>query len=106
MKPIATVTFVAVLGIAGTLLAVSNIDSSVPNKFAWCENVGWTNWRDANGAADGVNVGGNVMAGYIWGENIGWINVGDGTPGSLCSGNPCYANVNGTDFGVNINPDG
>src|SRR5438552_1784710 len=82
--------------------AQSNIDSTVPDKFAWGENIGWTNWRDANAAAQGVNVSGFVMSGFIWGENIGWINVGDGTPASP----PFYANANGTDFGVNINPDG
>jgi hypothetical protein len=37
----------------GTALAQSNIDPA--NKFAWGENIGWTNWRDAGGAAQGVN---------------------------------------------------
>ena len=93
----------SVLGLVGGLaVAQSNIDNSVPDKFAWGENVGWTNWRDANGGLEGVNVGAFVMSGYIWGENIGFINVGDGTP----TAPPYYANVNGTDFGVNIDPDG
>src|SRR5437762_1712406 len=80
--------------IVGTAFAQSNIDNTAPNKFAWGENVGWTNWRDANGAVQGVSVGGFVMSGFIWGENIGWINVGDGTPTTP----PSYANANGTDF--------
>lgn len=58
MRPIAAMTVAAILGIAGTLFAVSNIDNTVPDKFAWCENVGWSDWRDANAAADGVNVNG------------------------------------------------
>lgn len=94
------------LAMAGALLAASNVDNTVPNKYSWGENVGWWNWRDANGGLQGVNVGNSIMEGYIWGENVGWINVGDGTPGSSCSGLPCYANVNGTDFGVNISADG
>jgi hypothetical protein len=51
---------------------------------------------------EGVNVGAFVMSGFIWGENIGFINVGDGTPTTP----PYYANVDGTDFGVNIDLDG
>ncbi|MCK6456561.1 MAG: hypothetical protein L6Q92_08540 [Phycisphaerae bacterium] len=76
----------------------SNIDNVVPNKFSWGENVGWMNWRDANAAADGVNVGGFFLRGYIWCENVGWINVGNGA-------GP-YANTDDTNFGVNIAPDG
>jgi len=92
-----------VLLVAGYLAAQSNIDNSVPNKHGWGENIGWTNWRDADGGAQGVRVHARVMSGYIWGENVGWINVGDGTPGGP---NGQYANVNGTDFGVNISSDG
>ena len=61
-----------------TLAAQSNIDPN--NKFAWCENIGWTNWRDANGGADGVVVGATFLSGFIWGKNVGWINVGSGAP--------------------------
>jgi len=82
--------------------AQSNIDNSVPNKFSWGENVGWMNWRDANGATHGVHVGSFVMSGVIWGENIGWINVGDGTPAVA----PHYANTTGADSGLNIDPNG
>ena len=76
--------------------AQSNIDPA--NKFAWGENVGWTNWLDANVSNDGVIVGTDFLEGFVWGENVGWINVGDGTP----TNGTDYANVNGTDFGVNV----
>src|SRR5262249_41818656 len=35
-------------------------------------------------------------------ENVGWINVGNGVP----TGGLYYGNLNGIDFGVNVNPDG
>lgn len=95
-------TFLAGLPLCAIALGQSNIDNTVPDKYAWSENAGWINWRDADGAADGVMVGNFVMRGYIWAENLGFINVGDGTPTSP----PYYANANGTDFGVNIDPDG
>lgn len=87
------------LGPAAAASAQSSVEPG--RKHAWAENVGWTNWRDANGANDGVIVGTDYLEGYIWGENIGWINVGDGTPANTVN----YANVNGTDFGVNIDGD-
>jgi hypothetical protein len=102
MKKIILTSTLFLLSIAGALVAQSNIDNTVSDKYGWGENIGWTNWRDANSASDGVNVGSFVMRGFIWGENIGWINVGDGTPTSP----PYYANANGADFGVNIDPDG
>ncbi len=95
-----SVTLFASVGVASAALAQSNVDSA--HKFAWGENVGWTNWRDANGAMQGVNVGPFVMSGFIWAENVGWMNVGDGTPAAP----PHYANVDGADFGVNIDADG
>lgn len=87
----------------GTAMAQSNIDNTVPNKRAWSENTGWTNWRDANAAAQGVRVGGFVLQGFIWGENTGWIKVGNGTPGGPGGQ---YANVDGSDSGVNVDSDG
>jgi hypothetical protein len=82
--------------------AQSNIDNTVPNRHAWAENVGWTNWRGEATPGQGVLVGPRVMSGFIWSENAGWINTGDGTPATP----PYYANVDGSDFGVNISPDG
>jgi hypothetical protein len=84
------------------LIAQSNIDNTVPNKFAWGENVAWTNWRGEATPGQGALVGPFVMSGFVWGENIGWINLGDGAPATP----PFYANVNGADFGVNIASDG
>ena len=92
----------AIAALAPIAAAQSNIDNTVPNKHAWGESIGWTNWHDANAGAQGVKVGPFVMQGFIWGENIGFINVGDGTPANP----PYYANLNGTDFGVNIVADG
>ena len=83
-----------------TALAQSNIDTT--NMHAWSENVGWTNWRDADGASAGVLVGGTFMGGFIWSENVGFINVGDGTPANLVN----YANIDGVDSGVNIESNG
>jgi hypothetical protein len=82
------------LGIATIATADSNIDSV--NKWAWGENVGWLNWRDANGGTQGVEVLNDHLEGFIWAENVGWINVGNG-------GGP-YANTDNTNFGVNIDP--
>lgn len=113
MNRVTAISSLVTLICTAVLLAQSNIDNSVPNKHAWGENVGWTNWRGEATPGQGVLVGPYVVSGYIWAENIGWINVGDGTPGSVCStppfpavGQPCYANVNGTDFGVSIAPNG
>ncbi|MEM7166737.1 MAG: hypothetical protein AAF581_14820 [Planctomycetota bacterium] len=80
--------------------AQSNIDPA--DKFGWGENIGWTNWFDANGGVDGVFVDSTFLSGFVWCENVGWLNLGDGTPG----GGTSYANVNGSDFGVNIATDG
>ncbi len=77
------------------VLAQSNIDPD--HKFAWGENIGWTNWRDADDAAQGVVVNDSFLAGYIWAENVGWINVGNGPLDG-----ETYANIDDTDFGVNV----
>jgi hypothetical protein len=101
MKPVLLASAI-LLGLAAAVPGQSNVDPV--NKHAWGENVGWTNWRDAGDPPgdEGVNVGAFVMSGFAWGENIGFINLGDGSPTTP----PHYANVDGTDFGVNIDPDG
>jgi len=76
--------------------AQSNVDPV--NKWAWGENIGWCNWRDAHESRRGVVVGETFLSGYIWGENVGWINAGDGSPKNGVR----YANANGSDFGVNV----
>lgn len=92
-----TLASLSSLLLAPAAFAQSNIDSV--NKFAWSENCGWTNWRDANMTADGVQVNDPThLKGYVWGENVGWINTGNGAAP--------YANTNGTNFGVNIGAGG
>ncbi len=86
--------------LASNALAQSNIDPT--NKHAWGENVGWTNWRGAATPGQGVVVGGTFLGGFVWAENVGWINLGDGSPANGVS----YANVDGSDAGVNIDHDG
>jgi len=95
-----TVAAAVVCGLASSAVAQSNIDPTL--KFVWGENIGWLNLRDANNAQDGVVIGVNVLAGFVWGENIGWIDVGDGSPASASA----YGNVDSSDFGVNVQPDG
>jgi hypothetical protein len=85
----------AIVVLAAPAWAQSNVDEVL--KFAWGENVGWTNWRDANATNQGVRVNVDFLEGYIWAENVGWINVGDGGP---------YANTDDTDFGVNVDTNG
>ncbi len=80
--------------------AQSNVNPG--QQYAWGENIGWTNWRDNNGTRSGVVIGPEFLSGDLWGENIGFITVGDGLPANGSS----YANVDGTDFGVNILPNG
>jgi hypothetical protein len=92
-------TFIAVLHLAAVAGGQSNIHPVY--KFAWGENIGWTNWRDANAAADGVIVDATFLSGFIWAENVGWIDVGDGSPADGVH----YANSDASDFGVNLDPD-
>ena len=89
------------LALAAPALAQTSIDPA--HKFSWSENCGWMNWRDAGSpaGAQGARFHGTFLSGFVWGENIGWINLGDGSPGPG-GGAPKYANLAGTDFGVNI----
>ena len=32
-------------GLVKLAVAQSHIDNTVPKKYAWGENIGWTNWR-------------------------------------------------------------
>lgn len=90
---------IATLGLAAAALSQSNIDPA--NKFAWGENMGWTNWQhDRPNPGDGVVVSPSYLAGFLWGENIGWINVGNAPPPDGIH----YANdpSDSSTFGVNI----
>jgi len=80
----------------GVARGQSNIDSA--HKFAWGENIGWTNWHYANEGTDGVVVDATYLGGFVWAENAGWINLGDGGP----TDGVHYGNEDGADFGVNI----
>jgi len=76
----------------------TNISPS--NKWSWSENCGWMNWRDAGTpvGSEGARIGTTRLSGYIWGENIGWVHLGDNAPSSGVH----YANIDGGDYGVNI----
>ncbi len=91
---------VCAAALGAPVLGQSNVDPV--RKFAWGENIGFVNFRDANAASQGVVVRYRRLAGFGWGENIGWINFGDGTPGAA----PYYANTSGADHGVNVLPSG
>ena len=95
-----SLTTCLVLALAGLAPAQSNVAPA--QKFGWQENTGWMNWRDANGATQGVVIGTTFLRGFAWGENIGWINFGDGTPSNGTS----YTNLSGNDFGVNVGATG
>jgi len=89
-----TALLAAAFVFAGAAQAQSNINPV--DKFAWGENIGFLNFRDANGAMDGGVVLADHLRGWVWAENVGWINLGNG-------GGP-YANTDDTNFGVNIDP--
>lgn len=85
--------------LTSTTLAQSTVSNT--NKFAWGENIGWVNFRDANGGTQGIRDNRSYLTGFAWGENVGWINFGS-TP---ANGNT-FSNTSNTDFGVNVNASG
>jgi hypothetical protein len=85
----------APFALASATFAQDSIDPF--HKYAWSENIGWTNWGAAL-APSHVQIHASFLSGFVWTENAGWINLGDGTPANTVS----YANLNGTDFGVNL----
>lgn len=95
-----TASALLALAAAPALGQATNVDAT--NKYSWGENIGWMNWRDAGNPTgnQGARIGTNYLSGFVWCENVGWVNLGDGTPAN----GTAYANVNGTDFGVNRNP--
>ena len=86
------------LGMTTRATAQTNIDPT--NKFAWSENIGWTNWRDANAGAQGAVVGFTFMTGFLWGENVGWINFSPATAGVTID--PATGDFSGRAWGENI----
>lgn len=85
--------------LSGQAGAQSLIDPN--DKHAWSENIGWTNWADADSGGMGVAVFETHLEGYIWAENAGWISVGLGPANGAQ-----YVNANGSDAGVNIDVNG
>jgi len=81
----------------GAAQAQSNVDAF--RKFAFGENIGFINWRNAGSpsGAQGVRMQDRILSGFAWGENIGFMNFGDGTPVN----NVQYDNLSNVDFGVN-----
>jgi hypothetical protein len=49
----------------------SQSDVDATKKYAWGENVGWTNWRDAGNPAgvQGARVHATFLSGFVWTEN-------------------------------------
>ncbi len=90
----------AFLSAGAFALGASNIDASL--KYAWGENVGWLNWRDANGGSQGAEIRATCLSGFVWAENVGFINLGDGSPANGSR----YGNTDGSDTGVNIDANG
>ncbi len=86
--------------LTGAAHAQTNIDPV--NKYAWGENIGYINFRDADGGAAGVNVGSTHCSGFAWSETCGWINFGDGSPANGVH----YSNADGIDSGVNVDANG
>jgi len=91
------ICWVIPFAIVAVVFATGMTDIKPTEKHAWCENIGWSNWRDANGATSGISVLENTLAGWMWFENIGWCSVASGSPGA--NG---YDNLTGNDYGVNI----
>ncbi len=92
------VSLLAVTLLSPAAIAQSNVDPN--NKFSWSENCGYMNWADAGSPAgmQAAVFSGTFASGFVWMENTGWLNLGDGSPVN----GTAYANVNGSDFGVNI----
>jgi hypothetical protein len=95
----ASVIRITLFGLVYMLLSSSHpaaaAEGNISNteKYAWSENVGWLNFRPADG---GVTVHDTYLSGYAWAENFGWIKLGH-TPW----GGGRYNNNAEDDWGVN-----
>jgi hypothetical protein len=68
------------------------------DRYAWGENIGWTDWRwDPGTPGKGATIGQYFCAGFIWGENVGWIQLGTGAPADDLH----YTNTAAADYGLN-----
>lgn len=105
MKTITPATTPAITTMLFLTVATASLGQSsniaADDKLAWGENIGFTNWADANGRADGVRLERSHLRGFVWGENVGWINTGSGPTDGIQ-----YANDATTDKGVNVDANG
>jgi hypothetical protein len=99
-----TLHLTALAALVVSQAAVAQVEIDPAHRFAWGENTGWTNWRDAGdpAASQGVRVHASFLSGFVWGENVGWIHVGSGTPADGVR----YSNLDASDFGVNVDGNG
>ncbi|MBX3385819.1 MAG: hypothetical protein KF768_04555 [Phycisphaeraceae bacterium] len=95
-----TVAAMSLAVLSSAVAGQSNVQPA--NKFAWGENIGFINCRDADSGAQGVVVRHFRLSGFAWSENCGWINFGDGSPATP----PHYSNATGADHGVNVEANG
>lgn len=99
-KTVESITFslqdrLGLSAVSGTAVA-STIDPT--DRFAWGENIGWTDWRHDTGApGKGAVIGQYFCSGFIWGENVGWLRLGTGSPADGIH----YTNTDSADYGVN-----
>ena len=68
------------------------------HKYAFGENIGWTNFAPSQG--DGVTVTDNAVTGYAWAENIGWINLSPAQYGGITHDGA--GNLSGYAWGENV----
>jgi uncharacterized membrane protein len=83
----------------GFNLMASDTTFGDSNNFLWAANAGWVNAKPATNY--GFRTGDTVCSGFLWGANIGWIHAGTGEPANGIR----YTNT-GSDYGVNVMPDG
>jgi hypothetical protein len=65
--------------------------------FCWAENAGWLNWAPTPEGVQTAGVAATYLHGHIWSENLGWISLGHGPLNGVA-----YGNVDGGDYGVNL----
>ena len=76
-----------------------NIDPySDGSQYAWCENVGWLNFK--SNQEPGVHVTSDKVEGFVWSENIGWINLSPVNYGGIA--NDGVGNLSGFAWGENV----
>jgi hypothetical protein len=83
---------------AARIACAGNIDpSNQGQQYAWGENVGWINFKPADGP--GVTVTDSAVTGFAWAENIGWINLSPSDGGVVNDG---FGGLSGFAWGENV----